>query len=230
MKTKFYQLLTLTFAIILNACKPDIDDLAPPTGTNTGNTKMDKLSIPTNFNFNTSGEVKFDIGAFDNSDKPIKGVIMSVYSYPDEQLLFKGITSSTGVLSVSQKIPTYVTQVSVKPNYVGLPAQMIVKIANNQVKLTLGGKNPVTSGYVIEREVPTINAGARTTAQDYPTISYMGSWNSSGVPNYLENTRDAVSSSFLEKINASVPEGQPVPKYHPDFLNPANRNYLVIKE
>jgi LruC domain-containing protein len=232
MKRRFYLLLTLTFAVLLNACAPEMGDLVPTPGgnNNSGNSKMDKLSIPANFNFNTSGEVKFDIGTFDNSDKPIRGVIISVYSYPEEQLLFKGITSATGLLSISQKIPTYVTQVSIKPNYIGLPAQMIVKIANNQVKLTLGGKNPVTSGYVVEREIPTISAGARTVTQDYPPISYMGNWDNNGVPKYLENTRDAVSSSFLEKINASVPEGQPVPTAHPDFLNTANRNYLLIKE
>lgn len=232
MKTRFYQLLTITFALLLNACAPDIIDLVPTPGgnNNTGNAKMDKLNIPANFNFTTSGEVKFDIGTFDNSDKPIKGVILSVYSYPEEQLIFKGITSSTGLLSITQKVPSYVTQVSIKPNYIGLPAQMIVKIANNQVKLTLGGKNPTVSGYVVEPTVPAMIAGAKTTAQDYPPISFMGSWDNNGVPKYLESTRDAVSSSFLEKINASVPEGQPVPTAHPDFLNVANRNYLVINE
>ncbi|MBA4849739.1 LruC domain-containing protein [Emticicia sp. BO119] len=230
MKTRFYQLLTVTFAILLNACAPEIVDLVPTPGTNNSASKMDKLSIPANFNFNTSGEIKFDIGTFDNADKPIKGVVVSVYSYPEEQLLFKGITSSAGLLSISQKIPTYVKQVVIKPNYIGLPSQMIVTIANNKVQLTLGGKNPQISGYVVEPAIPTMIAGARTNAQDYPPISYMGSWDSNGVPKYLESTRDAVSSSFLEKINSSVPEGQPVPSAHPDFLNTANRNYLVIKE
>ena len=230
MKTKFYQLLTVTFALLLNACAPDITDLSPNPGNNNSTSKMDKLNIPANFNFSTSGEVKFDIGTFDNSDKPIKGVIVSVYSSPEEQLLFKGITSSTGLLSVSQKIPTHVKKVIIKPNYIGLPAQITVEIANNKVQLNLGGRNPTVSGLVMARNVPAALEGARTIAQDYPPISFMGSWDNNGVPKYLESTRDAVSSSFLEKINASVPEGQPVPKAHPDFLNTANRNYLVIKE
>lgn len=230
MKKRFYQLLTVTIALLLNACAPDIVDLVPTPGSNNSTSKMDKLNIPTNFNFNTSGEVKFDIGTFDNADKAIKGVIISVYSYPENQLLFKGITSSTGLLSVNQKIPTNVKQVAVKPNYIGLPSQIVVKITNNKVQLNLGGKDPQVSGYVVEPAAPTMIAGARTTAQDYPPISFMGEWNNSGVPKYLESTRDVISSSFLEKINASVPEGNPVPKAHPDFLNTANRNYLVIKE
>ncbi|RYU96944.1 LruC domain-containing protein [Emticicia agri] len=230
MRTRFYQLLTVTFALLLNACAPDIVDLVPTPGGNTSNTKMEKLNIPANFNFTTSGEVKFDIGTFDNADKAIKGVVISVYSYPEDKLLLKGITSTTGMLSISQKIPTYVKQVAIRPNYIGLPAQVIVEIANNKVQLNLGGKNPQVTGYVVERNMPVAPSGARATAQDYPPISYMGSWDSNGVPKYLESTRDAVSWSFLEKINASVPEGQPVPSAHPDFLNTANRNYLVIKE
>lgn len=230
MKTTFYQLLTVTFALLLNACAPDASDLVPTPGNGSSNTNMDKLNIPANFNFSTSGEVKFDIGTFDNSDRAIKGVIISVHSYPDDKLLFKGITSAAGLLSVSQKIPTYVKQVAIKPNYVGLPGNLVVDIANNKVQLTLGGKNPTVSGHVVEPIVPTMTANLKTAAQDYPPIGYMGNWNSLGVPNYLESTRDAVSSSFLEKINASVPEGQPVPKAHPDYLNVANRNYLTIKE
>jgi LruC domain-containing protein len=230
MKTKFYQLLTVTFALMMNACAPELLDVNPDPTTNTGNTKMDKLNIPANFDFNTSGEVKFDIGTFDNTDKPIKGVVLSVYSYPEDKLLFKGITSASGMLSITQKIPTYVKKVSIKPNYIGLPSEMIVEIAGSKVQLNLGGKDPQISGYVVEPEAPTMIAGARTAAQEYPPISYMGSWDSNGVPKYLESTRDAIGSSFLEKINASVPEGQPVPTAHPDFLNAANRNYLVIKE
>lgn len=230
MKTRICQLLLLIFALTLNACAPELLEVEPNPTTNTGNTKMDKLNIPANFDFNTSGEIKFDIGAFDNTDKPIRGVVISVYSYPEDKLLFKGITSATGMFSMTQKIPTYVKQVAIKPNYIGLPTQIIVEIANNKVQINLGGKDPQLSGYVVEPTIPTMIAGARAAAQEYPPISYMGDWDSNGVPKYLESTRDAVAGSFLEKINASVPESQPVPSAHPDFLNAANRNYLVIKE
>lgn len=234
MKKLAFYLPTILFAVLLNACAPDITDLTPVPGTSTNtSTNMDKLNVPASFNFNTTGDVKFDIGTFDNTDKPIRGVVISVYSYPENKLLFKGITSTTGMLSMTQKIPTYVTKVSVRPNYVGLPIELIVEVANNKVQVNFGGKDPKITGSIIDvtnenNQSPSI-AGARI-AQDYPPISYMGSWNSAGVPNYLEKTRDELSSKFLESINASVPEGDPVPKSHPDYLNPSNRNWLYIKE
>jgi predicted PurR-regulated permease PerM len=37
-------------------------------------------------------------------------------------------------------------------------------------------------------------------------ISYIGTFNSQGVPDYLEETDDIVSASFLARIDAAVPE------------------------
>lgn len=56
-----------------------------------------------------------------------------------------------------------------------------------------------------------------TTAQ---TTNYLtlGTWNSEGVPNYLQQN-DIVSQDFLNWIRASVKDGQNVPRTHPEWLS-----------
>lgn len=233
MKQAYTCLFVSIIILFANACIPKMKDSAPaPDGQSTGNAKMDKLSIPANFNFNTSSEVKFDIITLNNADKPIKGVLISIYSYPDNKLLFKGVSSATGILSLSQKIPTYLTKVAIRPGYIGFPAELIVGIVNNTVKLTLGGKDAELSANVFDPLMNTssLRVGAGTIAQDYPAYAYLGDWNATGVPKYLEKGRDEMASKFLENINASLPDGEPITKTRPSYLNAGNRNTLYMKE
>lgn len=231
-QTYTYLFIILIIILLTNSCAPRITDLVPIEEEQTsGTTKMEKLIVPANFNFNTSTEVKFDIRALNNADKPIKGVVFSVYSSPENKLLFKGTSSTTGTLSFIQKVSTYITKVAVRVSYIGLPSETIVSIVNNKIQLTIGGKDPQTSANIIE---PVLQAhstlGARTNAQEYPSISYMGDWNGHGVPKYLEKARDEISAKFLENINASLPEGDPITKTHPAYLNSGYRNTIYIKE
>ncbi len=224
-----FALASFTTILLLGSCKTEISN-TEITPTATG---MESLNVPSNFNFNTSQEVSFSIGAFDNSDKPIKSVVMSVYSYPEGDLLFKGLTTEDGKLVFSQKLPSYVKKIAIKPDYIGLPSEYIVELSGASVDVTFGGKKPVVpQGLVTPVQNPSslkIDVAAGRV-QTYPTLAYMGKWSGDGVPQYLEKDRDAISSSFLEYVNASVPEGKPVPVAHPDFLNSNNRNFLYIKE
>ncbi|MEM6831491.1 MAG: DUF4114 domain-containing protein, partial [Bacteroidota bacterium] len=47
---------------------------------------------------------------------------------------------------------------------------------------------------------------------------YLGSYNSSGVPDYLVGT-DEVSQKLLDDIHASIPERRPVPSYNPHLIS-----------
>ncbi len=65
-------------------------------------------------------------------------------------------------------------------------------------------------------------------AEDF-IIEYLGSYDSNGVPDYLVS-RDIISSTLLSFINASLPESQPVPDYHPKFLDDKTETNLNITE
>lgn len=235
MKIKFYKLSIYgLLALGLSSCFSKEDNNLMPT-SNTPKSPMEALKIPSTFDFRTTGDIKFDISTFDNTDKPIKGVIVSVYSYPDDKLLIKGITSQTGVIQLTQSIPTFIKQVAVRPDFIGLPSEFIVDITSNNVKVVFGGKNQTTPSQVRENDSQgRTNAhgfrGPSETSGKYPPIVTLGKWSSQGVPAYLESTRDPISAEFLANIDASVPERQPVTVANPDYLNLTNKNTLTITE
>lgn len=228
-KDFFLQLLFLAFG--LTSCFDKDAESLIKTDTTPSTSKMEKMVVPSNFDFNTTDDVKFDIGTFDNTDRPIKGVVVSVYSYPEEKLLVKGITNQSGVIQISQSLPTYVKKVSVRPDFIGLPSEFIMDIANNVVKVTFGGKNQTTPSNVREEQNDTRSLrGPSETAGKYPPLVTLGKWSSTGVPSYLESTRDPITAEFLANIDASVPERQPVTVANPDYLNLTNKNVLNITE
>ncbi len=63
------------------------------------------------------------------------------------------------------------------------------------------------------------------------TIAYktLGTWNSSGVPDYL-TAQDTVPSTLLSRIIASLPESKNLTTTHPEFLVSTNKTNLVLKD
>ncbi|MFY7909479.1 MAG: DUF4114 domain-containing protein [Emticicia sp.] len=60
--------------------------------------------------------------------------------------------------------------------------------------------------------------------------TYMGTFTSNGVPNYLDG-RDNVSANFISRINASLPERFPVPSYNPQYIaNGTQTNIELTQE
>ncbi len=231
MRTKKYYIgvSMLLIASGLSSCFPKVETTNPITVTKS---KMEELNISATFDFKTTKEVKFDIGTFDNLDKPMKGVLISIYSYPEDKLLLKGISSASGLLQINQVIPSYVKQVAVRPNRIGLPNEFIVNVNNNTVKAIFGGKNQTTPNML--REVNDDKAVDTKKLRETNTLSYniktLGTWSKMGLPNYLEANRDDISGEFLANIDASVPERSPVTIENPGFLKSTNKNTLTITE
>lgn len=67
-----------------------------------------------------------------------------------------------------------------------------------------------------------------TSAQ--PVINYLGTYNSQGVPNYLEAKKDTLSIDFIDQISEALPEGEPVPDFHPDYLQGGYNMVLEITQ
>lgn len=60
---------------------------------------------------------------------------------------------------------------------------------------------------------------ASTQQVQSQNYTYMGSYNSSGLPNYLITPRDIVSSNFRNSIETTLPEYRPVPVYNPLLIS-----------
>jgi hypothetical protein len=58
--------------------------------------------------------------------------------------------------------------------------------------------------------------------------TFIGSYNTSnGVPNYLD-TRESLSSEFVKRISASLPEKYPVPSYNPQYITTQTQTNIEL--
>ncbi len=214
-------ILSLAFGLFfLSSCKkspePDPSDILKP---------MDDLIISRNFDWSTNKTISISIIARDNQDNPLNNVRFNVYTAsPDSGgvLMFSGSTDASGLWAVTQNIPSYLKKLLVTNTYLGLVHEQTLAITGNKVTGIFGGlvPNPVklksSEGFI-----PSPLSG----------VYYMGTYNSLGVPSYLEPINDPVDATLLNDLNASLPERQPVPTYHPEYLAstvPDNLNLVEL--
>lgn len=232
MKKKLVTLFTFgVFA--LQSCLPDPSELPTPSESGTSSNKMEELQIPANFDFATSGTVTIQVAIYDNRDKPMAGIPFSIHAGSTNQpLLLSGMTLTNGSYTIRRSINKNVTKLVFKTDFIGVPNEITVPITNGKAQFTIGGSTPKTSGYIDE---PTAEIRARLDASSellssISNFKTLGSWNSSGVPNYLENSNEALTTEFLRDITASLPESKPLLQSHPDYLTNDKPTTLQITE
>lgn len=183
------------------------------------------------FDFNTVSETQINVLLEDNSGSALKGVKVSLWSVElneKKSEIFKGFTNSSGQLRSAINLPNDLNEVIVETNYIGIPNNVMVPVMAGNVDFTYD--NGVLTSHVIQDQVSTNRIMESNFSTNNLTFNYVGSYNNQGVPDYLEPERDAISAVLLEYINASLPEKQPVPQYHPTFLANGRKTTLDIEE
>lgn len=210
-------LLTLTVVMFLASCKKQDDPPVDPDEKS-----FENLVVPNNFNFKTEVELEIKVWAKTNNDIPLENVridILSDFKENGGQLLASGVTDAEGLFHRFHPAPAYISKLVVATDFVGLPNEVEVDIANNLLSFTLGGAS---------------NPGLKSDAMPFKAVNAvfkpMGTYNSQGVPLYREPTNDVISPQFLNDINASFPETQPVPIHRPHYLNPNNEYDFKLLE
>jgi len=214
---KLCSILSILFVLI--ACKKNVEkeeiveSQVYPTIVN-----MEELVASSDFEGNLTDEVEFTLSTLDNQDNAIPGVKLDVFQiYANKEiLLFSGITDATGILKAYHPISQNVTKVIIRTSYIGLANEVQVEIDNRRASYTFGGKIP---GY------KSMSAGM---VQNNASFAYLGTYDSQGVPNYLEFVNDVINSGLLSNVNAALPENQPVPSYHPNYLAESNETNLIL--
>lgn len=201
------------------------DKLAIPPVVTTGNTDVDALvamKIPESFNYNTDQELAVNITILAPDNSPVKNIPVRILNKIDIAggvVLYKALTDNEGKISGTIKLPASMDKIVVDPKYLGVMRNATVTIVNKTISCTLGGSNGY-SGNV----VPDVLLGGRPNPQGRPLsplaipYRYMGTFTNDGRPNYLEPINEVISNDFLNKVNASLPEGIPVMISHPDYL------------
>ncbi len=193
---------------------------------------MDELNVPVGFDFGTARNVRMEVTAKDAQGGVLRNVPFTIF-VPDGGSLLEIQTASTGaegkaILEVN--LPMAVGEVVVKTPYLGLPAEKLIQIGTSTlIEVILGEEN--RDGYVggdenaqylvnnssNEASSQVAATGAVATRANIE-FAYLGSYNSLGKPDYLVTPNDVVPQDLLDVINASLPEGQPVPTYNPGYL------------
>ncbi len=187
-----------------------------------GNSGIESLQIPADFDFNTSAEVEIKITVKNNQDQPISNVRIDIYSDFQENggmILASGNTDANGLFDRIHPIPEYYENIIVATRYLGFPSEVEVPVVNGNVTFTLGGKQ---QNQFKSSPIPF----KATNSVFHP----MGDWDANGTPLYLEPENDFIDNEFLTDINASFPESHPVPEYHPEYILPENEYDFKLLE
>jgi len=198
-------LLVLPLLMIQSACNKSNPD-------NPNQTKnVTDLIISEYFNWSTSVESDFKITVLSNAGSPLVGVKVSVYtSDPLEEgkLIVSGMTNSSGVYSINYEVPSYYDSLYVQTDYVGVISPGMVDIANGGFDIHLGGVHQ-----------PTFTKSGNSMNRN-DNYAYLGTYNTYGVPDYLEPVNDVITQDLLDDINNTLPERQPLSQSHPEYLLP----------
>lgn len=228
MKTsKFKQsgfVLVLSFALFLSSClDSQYGDIAEKA---------------IGFDYRTTKEIKLSVQTSSNSDKPLQGVYMEVYSiYPldnngmlienaDKYLLYKGVSNGYGFMDCSLAPATTVDTLNILVKYIGLPSIHQIPVTSGDLTLKIGGSNSQSTS-VKSKPSRVIGINDPVVVNGFYIL---GTWNYLGVPDYLLAQSDVISGSLLADINASLPEGVGLPVSHPEYLNSKDDGSIVLVE
>jgi LruC domain-containing protein len=201
-------ILVLPAFILLISCNKNYEEQLVQPADKT----LDDLVISSTFNWSTLRNVDFSITARDNQGAPLPNVRFNVYSAsPDSGgvYMFGGFTDAAGVWTVTQPVPTYMNKVTITNDYVGLIKEQTLPVTGTAVSGQFGGLVPAPVNMKSSRQISRTNLAG---------VYYLGTFQTNGVPNYLEPVNDIVNQQFLNDLNATLPESHPVPTYHPEYL------------
>jgi len=207
-------ILILGLAIGLSSCvktlPPRID---PNEDTNANN--LTELIAGDDFDWETSTIISISIQTLDNTGKPIPSIKVSLFS--DYKALggkeiISGFVNSNGLFEIDYRFAAATDSLVVATDYLGFPNEIKVPINGGRVDYTFGGI-PVHT----DDDEGTAPSNKSTEATQF-TLNYIGTWKRDGTPRYLEPTGDVITAEFLSDINNALPEYQPVPDYHPEYL------------
>ncbi len=199
--------LSLFIVHLWSACKNDNNN-----DDDNQDLTMDDLIVSQNFDWSTTQDVEIKIFAKDNQGSAMSNVIVEVYTeHPIEAeglLMIKGATDENGYFEAERPVSAYYTSLVLATKQIGLIDYIEIPIVDGLVQYTFGG-------------VPVKNKNLEwiTPKSTNSQIAFLGSYNSQGVPDYLENPGDVITSGLLSDLNNSFPEGQDLSVTHPEYMS-----------
>jgi len=197
----------LFISLFFVSCTKDHDN----ENADNNNRNIEYLPVDPNFDWSTAKDIEIKIFAKDNQNMPLSNAIVKVYTdFPDNGglLMLKGVTDANGLFKSTRSIPSYLQEIVLATEQIGLVNFAKVPVISGKVSYTFGGK--------FEHQKSTISLMPKSTNSIY---NFLGTYNNQGVPDYLEPDNDIISAEFLQDINNSLPEQQELMSSHPQYLS-----------
>ena len=219
MKNKYIYFILIINISILSSCRKEINDdpeIIP---------SEQEISIPENFDFRTTKTISLNINtkSADGSILAFTPFQLKTWYNDEEALLFTSNTNKNGTFKCEISIPTYIQDLIITTDFIGLPPVHFITIEGTSVNYTIGsvGNEP-------DQNFPFFSGKGGGISNKY---AYLGKWDSKGVPLYKKTVRDVIPQAMLNDINATLPEGKKVPNYNPQYLaDDVETNTNIIKK
>ncbi len=221
----------LCFTLLLTSCVKEIDEYTGDDNSTGQVTDINQMQVPANFSYANERKINFSLTLKTNTDAPLSGIRISVWTDLPENngyVLINGSSNSNGIFSTSFMAPKSVKEVIIRTSYIGLPENIPADLSTGSINVTLGGSSPqkIKQHSSSGNNIPASGSAARNTY--VPVLSYLGGWNTQGVPNYLSSSREDITASFLSRSNSSLPEYKAVTVHHPQYLSGSSTTEIEI--
>jgi len=239
-------LIALSLSVVsLNSCKKNVSDDTKGIETEIDDNK----AAPDGFDYSTTKPIDVTIRLLSPDDKPISGVMVSVYNpsnvRPGSELT-KSITDKDGYVNTTIVLPTSIEQLVIDPAYIGLVRNAQFAISGKSLIATIGGKNGISANFVANtvsstmgdntfklnslsvikpNSTSTVGSPVTPTVYVYDAINY----DSYGRPlNLVAPEAPATLASLMGMLNASLPERKNGIELHPEYISTQAPSNLTV--
>jgi LruC domain-containing protein len=226
--------LMLIAALVVSSCQKKLDQQTTEDDSIIpSEVTMDNLEASAGFDWQNIQDAQISIFTKDNQNNAVPYVKVSLWTGFEEEggtEIINGVTNNQGELSLKYNFEADMEEVVLKTDYLGFIPEVKVPIVNGNISFTFGGDRNTQKSQDFSGNpfIKNLESTLKNTLNPNVNINYIGTFDGSGVPDYLEAEGDYIDSELLNDINAALPESMPVPEYHPEYLMGVNEHNLVI--
>lgn len=181
--------------------------------------------IQGDFDYHSTQDVTMSASFLDSKGSYLLQVpyeVSTSSSFDSTTVIARVSTGNSGHDQLSFNLPTAVDTVYVRVVYHGVPTRWKVPVGDGQINWNLATSfNEPT----IDTK-STTKSGGRVEGLSY-TVNYIGKWDNSGRPNYLEPVGDVIDAALLSRINASLPESRNLVTTNPGYLTSDDKSIEI---
>ena len=219
---KKFEILAITGVVILMITSCHKVDNSTTISTATS---FSTIHVSSGFKFETTQPVGIKIKTLDNQNAPVPNMKVYIYTdFPEQggKIILSGVTDVSGNFNSDYKIAAFYDSLVVVTPAIGFANAQKVSVRGGSMTCSLGGKHE-------PQMMKSSDGGYFTSLKTLNSNIYpMGSYNSQGVPSYLEPNNDIIDNTMIQDINATLPEYISLPNSHPQyFVSGVQTNFIL---